>query len=83
MIAPADATRVHLVIQASGWHYVMIYPTSGSPNPLQVGIGLVAPCGYAEFNDEEDPDLVVAEWWAASFTPGLAPNVAVTEEIYR
>jgi hypothetical protein len=82
MIAPADGTRTHLIIQAAGFYQLTIYPRSGSDPTTEVGITILGPSGVVEFTEREDAELVVAEWWAYCDTV-LPPGVAVMEEIYR
>jgi hypothetical protein len=82
MIAPADATRTHLTIQTSGIQLFTVYPRSGSDPPSGAGITLYPYSGSLEMNDRDDPDLVVAEWWAYSSSQRPAA-LEVTEEILR
>jgi len=82
MIAPADAQRTHLIIQAAGFMPFTIYARSGSDPTTQVGVGLTGVTGTLEFNELDDPEFVVSEWWAYSSTYVTA-FLSVTAMTYR
>lgn len=82
MIAPADATRRWLFIQASGVQVVLLYVRSGSDPAVEQGISIYPYAGSITLSDEDDPDLVIAEWWGFSWNPEPA-LVTVVEEIFR
>jgi len=82
MIAPADGGRIKLIIQNVSYTPCIIYLRSGSDANEFDGIYLYGPAGLIEVNEEEDPEMVVSEWWGFSDS-ALTPTLTVTAETYR
>lgn len=80
MVAAGNAARRNLFIAVNGYGQLAVYPRSGNKVANSVGIGLSSLQGSIDLNSVDDPEMVIAEWWAFA-AAGIQAAVTVMEQI--